>query len=279
MSVLKWAGGKALLLPELRPLLERAAADRYVDLFCGSLAVPLDMRPPVALYNDINHVLINMYAVIKDHLEDLMVVLDELNAPALNCAEQYNALRDEFNALKRGRYQDTIETRIRIAALMIYLNRRAFNGLYRENKSGCFNVPYRAYKAGIYDVEVLRNMHEFLNANDVVLTSNHYSDVEVQPGDLVFLDPPYYPTTTSKFTSYWKDGFDVDAQRDLCEYAKTLHARRIKFVMTNSPCQEVKDLYRDFAQKEVTIKRQMRSSKSGAGPSTDAPNELIVYNF
>lgn len=281
MSILKWAGGKTLLIPELAPLVEAARPERFVDLFCGSLALPLHLKPRAAVFNDINAPLINLYATVRDCKDELLEELEGLAAPEHNTPASFAALREEYNAKKKSSYQDRTKDRVRMAALFVYLNKRAFNGLYRENRGGDFNVSYRSTKAACYSRTAIEQLHRFLTDNDVVLCSGPYADVLVQPGDLVFIDPPYYPSSTSRFTAYWKDGFAVEDQHKLCDYIKGLDRRGIRFIMTNAPCDEVRRLYAGFKQKEVCVKRQMRNAKrtEGAASGTLAPNEIIVWNF
>ena len=151
--IIKWAGGKNKIFDHFKILYKSANHKRYIDLFSGSLSLPLLLQPNNAIFNDINYWLINLYQVIKDNLPELKIKLKKLNNVKYNSREEFNIIREKYNNLK---HQDefTESKKIEMAAIFIYLNKRSFNGLYRENQDGNYNVPYRQYKYSIYNPNV-----------------------------------------------------------------------------------------------------------------------------
>lgn len=281
--IIKWAGGKTKILEEFTELYQIAKCERFIDLFCGSLSLPLSLKPSKAVFNDINDALINMYEIIKNDLPLLIEKLIFLNDGAYNTKEEFNRLRSEYNAYKKMENY-TLEQRVHYAGLFIYLNKRSYNGLYRENRSGEYNVPYREYNNCIYDIKDLRNMSEYFNTNDIQFFSQSYDTFDLDQftsNDLIYIDPPYYPSSKSQFTAYWSIPFLVEEQKKLAQFCHKLHERGIKFIVSNSPCEEVKELYSDFNQRAFYIGRQMRSGKgkSNVFDKNTEPNEILIWNF
>lgn len=282
-SPIKWAGGKLKIIPYIQDIIKDIKYERYIDLFSGSLAIPLDLQIKTCIINDINFILINLYENIKDNLKDLLKLLKELNHDKYNCKDEFQKIKDEFNVLK---FNDkcTNKEKVRLAGIFIYLNKRSFNGLYRENKSGIYNVPYRENKSNIYDKELLKNISKYFNDNNITFLNKSFEEYKIsffKKDDLVYLDPPYYPSNKSKFTNYSKDGFNVEHQKKLAVLCEKLNKKGVKFIMSNSPCDEIQELYKDFNMKKFYIGRQMRSAqgKSDVFNSKNEPNELLIWNF
>ncbi len=267
---------------ELLPLL-RHEGTKYIDLFCGSLALPLQFRPGIAIFNDVNRYLINVFETIRDDIEELLTELERLGHQQHDNAQSFKIFQTEYNTWKA---MDEFPP-IRMAALFIYLNRRGFNGLYRENRKGEFNVPYRGtskYKP-IHNEAVIRDVHEYLSTADVTFCSVPYQELEgiIDSSCVVYLDPPYYPSETSKFTSYWSSPFGPTQHEELAAFVRRIASRGAKVVMTNAPCPEVKQLYSGFQMQELIFKRRMRSAKTHQQTPEEneqpKPNELIVHNL
>ena len=279
--VIKWAGGKNKIIQEFKILYDSANHKRYFDLFCGSLSLPLLLKPKKAIFNDINTWLINLYQVIKDDLPLLKKELKKLNKEEYNCREEFNLYRLKYNTLK-NKENITKSEKIEMAAAFIYLNKRSFNGLYRENKDGKYNVPFRQYKTSIFHESELEQLSKYFNDNKIKFKSKSYRKFKkFRKGDLVYIDPPYYPCNKSSFTAYWKTPFLVKEQKKLAEYCKKLDEAGIKFIVSNSPCQEIKELYRDFNMKTFYLGRQMRSGegKSDVFDKKNEDNEILIWNF
>lgn len=281
--IIKWAGGKNKILEHFKILYESAQHKRYFDLFSGSLSLPLILKPKKATFNDINIWLINLYQIVKDQLPKLLKELKKLDDDKYNCQEEFNKIRYRYNLIKQ-KEELTEKEKIEMASIFIYLNKRSFNGLYRENQDGKYNVPFRQYKISIYNKEELVELSKYFNENKIKFKSKSYCKFKVKKfkeGDLVYIDPPYYPCNKSSFTAYWKTPFLVKEQKKLAEYCKELDKNNIKFIVSNSPCQEIKELYKDFNMKTFYIGRQMRSAegKSDVFEKNNEDNEILIWNF
>lgn len=287
--IIKWAGGKSKLESEFKELYEKIKPELYIDIFCGSLTLPLILLPKKAIYNDINSSLINCYNVIKKYPNLLITNLKIYNHKDYNTKEKFNIIRDTFNNLKHKENLNK-KDKIDLATIFLYLNKRSFNGLYRENSSGFYNVPYREYNSNIFNEENILELSNYLNQNDIKLTNKNIFDIDIIEiiktynvsfdKVLVYLDPPYYPSKKSKFTGYSQVPFNVDEQVKLKKICDILHKNKIKFILSNSPCEEIKDLYKDYNQKCLYIGRQMRSGKgkSQVFSNKNEDNEILIYN-
>lgn len=281
--IIKWAGGKNKILEHFRILYNSTNHKRYIDLFSGSLSLPLILKPKKAIFNDINIWLINLYQVIKEQLPELLEELKILNQDKYNCKEEFNNIRNKYNLIKQKQDLSNNE-KIQMAVIFIYLNKRSFNGLYRENKEGKYNVPYRKYNVPIYRSKELIELSEYFNKNKIKFKSKSYNEFKInkfKKDDLIYIDPPYYPCKKSNFTSYWKTPFLIEEQKNLAKYCKELDEKNIKFIVSNAPCPEVKELYKDFNMKTFYIGRQMRSGegKSDVFEKKNEENEILIWNF
>lgn len=272
--VIKWVGGKSKILDIFRTLYKESKPERFIDLFCGSLIIPLSIAPDNLICNDINTGLINMYKMIKKRPKELCDELEKLNKTEYNNKESFGKLKEEFNI--------GIKNKVRHASIFIYLNKRGFNGLYRENKKGEYNVPFRKYNTDIYKKEDILALSNYFKKKDVQFISKSIFDIDIdffKEGDLVYLDPPYYPTETSKFTGYWRVPFLEREQKELAKLCRKLDKKGIHFIVSNSPCPEVEKLYEGFYQYKFKIERQMRNAKVGKGEKNNDENEILIWNF
>ena len=287
-SPLKWAGGKKDLVGNIQFLLSEYIDNRnyienfrLVEPFCGGLSVSLNINNnKIKSYwcNDINKSLINLYNNIKEanKLNELLLILEELNASDKNNKEEYYKTRHIFNINKKRE-----NLSINHSADFIYLNKRCFNGLYRENSSGEFNVPYGENKTSIYDRELLLKLNDLFNRKKFVFTSENYKYVfeNVESNDIIYIDPPYYPKDgKSSFTQYHSSNFLIDEQKELASIVKKLDQQNIPFVLSNTPCEEVEELYSDFYKEELRIVRDMRNA-IGKTRANSAPNEILITNI
>lgn len=220
---LKWAGGKARLVPRIAAQLP--PGERLVEPFVGSAAVWLGTSYAEALLADSNPDLIACYTMLKRRGEAFIAACREYFRAENNDATRYYALRDRFNATR------DVEER---AALFVYLNRHGYNGLCRYNAGGGFNVPFGRY-ARPYFPEA--EMRAFLRKADgaTFITADFRTVMRAaQVGDVVYCDPPYVPLTdTARFTAYAAGGFGSEDQRDLAALAKDLAARGIPVLISN----------------------------------------------
>lgn len=249
--ILKWAGGKTQMLGELIPKVP-ASYGRYIEPFFGGGAMFFALQPENAVIADSNPELINMYRQVASHVEDVIKYLRTYE----NTSEMFYAVRSlEWTALPKAE----------AAARTIYLNRTCFNGLYRVNKQGCFNVPFGRYKnPKICDEEGLRAASEVLKkaeilCGDYILVLEHYA----QPGDFVFLDPPYLPISEySDFKRYTKEQFYEEDHIELAKMVMTLHERGCHIILTNSNHPLVHELYAPFTIEVIQTKRHISCNGS-----------------
>ena len=249
--VLKWAGGKTQMLGELVPKVP-ASYGRYIEPFFGGGAMFFALQPENAVIADSNPELINMYRQVAGHVEDVIKYLRTYE----NTSEMFYAVRSlEWTALPKAE----------AAARTIYLNRTCFNGLYRVNKQGRFNVPFGRYKnPKICDEEGLRAASEVLKkaeilCGDYILVLEHYA----QPGDFVFLDPPYLPISEySDFKRYTKEQFYEEDHIELAKMVMTLHERGCHIILTNSNHPLVHELYAPFTIEVIQTKRHISCNGS-----------------
>jgi len=268
---LKWAGGKGQLLGELFVQVDKAGAfGRYHEPFVGGGALFFEMarqgRLPRALayLSDSNQNLIDAYQGLK---EDVDGVIRELMTHKTRHSEEY------FYAVRANVPKTLVER----AARIIYLNRTCFNGLFRENSKGGFNVPFGKYKNPLICDEMnLRACAEALKKAKV--DARHFEAVlkHAEPGDFVYFDPPYVPVSaTASFTAYDKGGFGEDSQRLLAKVFAELSQRGVKLLLSNSMTDLVRELYCGFHIDEVFAKRSVNSRGDRRGKIA----EVLVRNF
>lgn len=263
---LKWAGGKSQLLPELLARVPRF--NRYFEPFIGGGALFFALRPVDAVISDVNADLINAYQVVRNDVEPLIRSL------AMHRYEQayYYQVRA---ADREPRF--TSWSPVRRASRLIFLNRTCFNGLYRVNARGHFNVPFGRYQnPTIVDRETLRRCSLTLQDAEIKQASFLECEHEVKKGDFIYFDPPYVPlSASSSFTNYSAGGFNAEMQRELFKLCVRLHKRGVRFMLSNSSAPFVKQLYQRFHIEEVFATRAINSK---AGARGRIP-ELIIRNY
>lgn len=259
----KWVGGKRALLPQLEALFP-ARFDRYFEPFVGGGAVYFHLQPGTAYLSDYNADLVNAYRVVRDEVDALIAHLKT----HLNDPEYYYELR-----AKRPETLAPVEA----ASRMIYLNRTCFNGLYRVNAKGGFNVPYGKHKnPQICNEETLRLASAALQG--AVLNHDPYMAVleRAKAGDFLYFDPPYHPLTeTANFTSYTPGSFNAQDQRDLAETFIALANRGCKVMLSNSDTPFIRELYGAFHIETVMAPRMVNRDASKRGPVS----ELVIRNY
>jgi DNA adenine methylase len=259
----KWVGGKRALLPELAARYP-ARFNRYFEPFLGGGAVFFHLQPERAILADYNAELIETYTAVRDQVDALIRHL----ASHRNDEDYYYALRAQDPA--------TLEPLER-ASRLIYLNRTCFNGLYRVNARGDFNVPFGKHKnPTICNEPGLKAAS--LALQDTALHHRSYDKVldEAQAGDFIYFDPPYHPrTTTSNFTNYTAGSFSEADQAALRDTFRVLADRGCKVMLSNSDTPLIRDLYADFHVEVVMAPRFVNRDASKRGPVS----ELVVRNY
>jgi DNA adenine methylase len=266
---LKWAGGKRQLLPEIRKYTPNFYKC-YFEPFLGAGAVFFDLQPKEAVINDSNEELINCYNVIKNNLEELII---DLSKHALTEDYFYRIREVDRNT----NFKDL--SKVERASRFIYLNRTCFNGLYRVNSKGYFNVPFGKYKnPNFQNFELLRNISVLLSQNDITIYNNDFRRALAGAGkdDFVYLDPPYDPLNkTSSFTSYQADTFGKSDQIRLKETFDELNSKGCKLMMSNSSTEFIEQLYQDYKIIRVKAGRLINSNASLRGQI----DEFLIMNY
>lgn len=244
--ILKWAGGKTQMLGELMPRVPKTYG-RYIEPFFGGGALFFSLKPESAIIADSNPELINMYLQVAHHVDDV-----------IECLQKYENTSEMFYEVRSLDWQKL--PKAEAAARTIYLNKTCFNGLYRVNRSGQFNTPFGNYKnPKICDIEALRLASEALRkaeilCGDYILVLEHYA----QPGDFVFLDPPYLPISeNSDFKRYTKEQFYEDDHVELAKMIGILHERGCYVILTNSNHLLVHQLYEQYKIEVIQTKRHI----------------------
>lgn len=270
--ILKWAGGKRQLLSDITGTFPEQY-NAYHEPFMGGGAVFFDQNPTTGSINDLNKRLIKFYKVVRGSPNALI----EENKTHEHTEDYYYAARDEFNNLHKQDTQ-TPEERIREASLLLYLNRTCFNGLYRENQDGEFNVPIGGYANPDWvQTERINAAHEALDGVDIFNQDFEYVLDEATEGDVVYFDPPYEPvSTTSSFNDYHADGFDKSDQKRLRDVAVELHEKGVYVILSNSP--PVAELYEDTDAFSVNVVEATRSINSN-GDDRGEVAEVLISNI
>ena len=289
---LKWAGGKGQLLKEIRQYYPFAAKNeirKYAEPFVGGGAVLFDILNNYNLQevyiSDINSELINTYIVIRDYLDVLLVSLKQYEKDYLSFDDASRKLfyldkRARFNKLKACCQKPNIE----LAALMIFLNRTCFNGIYRVNRKGEYNVPMGIYKNPlICNEKNLKNVSRKLKGVEIICGDYRESSNFIDDKTFVYFDPPYRPLTlTASFTSYTEGMFDDKDQLELAHFIQELDKRGARVVISNSDPKNVNecdnffdDAYANQNIRRVSATRMINRNIDGRG----IISELLISNF
>ena len=287
----KWAGGKSQLIPELEKRFPRGFGKtirKYAEPFVGGGALLFHVLSNYdveeVFINDLNSELVCTYRFIRDDVESLIGMLEAFQVEFIPLGNEerkgyYYAKRERFNDLKRANAL-TVET----AALFIFINRTCFNGLYRVNAKGDYNVPMGAYSnPRICDHALLRADSMALKKVSINCGDYRDSDAFIDSGTFAYFDPPYRPlNVTSSFNSYDKDEFNDDSQRELAEYIRHLSEKGAFVLASNSDPKNTNpdddffdDLYKGLHVERVLAKRMINSKTEGRGSIT----EIVIHNY
>lgn len=273
----KWAGGKSQLVAQISRFIP-AEFSRYFEPFLGggALFFYLVSRRDLsftAFLSDTNSELINAYRVVRDHVEELIEILKyHQKEYRKSPSNYYYQLRDETNNLNN----------IDCAARFIALNKTCYNGLYRVNKNGLFNVPMGRYKNPVIcDIDNLRNVSLVLRQSKSHINVTDYSKILINgigKEDFMYLDPPYNPTSsTSNFTGYTNSGFKDDDQKHLAKILRKLDTKGCQLLLSNSDTPLVRKLYEDYSGYTTKIHAN-RAINSKASKRT-GHTELLIRNY
>ena len=268
---IKWVGGKRQLLEILRERMPKTYS-RYYEPFIGGGALLLDVQPKNAIINDVNKQLLNVYRQLKTDAEALISILRELDSVECD-KEHYLKKRTEYNKKIAAHILDA-----ECAALTIWINKHCFNGLYRVNSKGLFNVPYNNKIGGVsMNEENLRTIGLYLNSGNIEIREGDFETAcaDAKAGDFVYFDSPYIPVSeTANFTDYTKDGFSYEDHCRLAELSKRLDNAGVKIMLSNNDVDLVYELYDGFKIKGVDVKRAInRDASKRTG------KEVIITNY
>lgn len=285
----KWVGGKSQLLKKIKQKYPQHI-EKYCEPFVGGGAVLFDIlqnfHPREVLINDINKELINTYFQVKNNCEDLILQLENIQTAYLNLIQEERKIffyekRNRYNELKVN--GDNVEN-LEKASLFIFLNKTCFNGLYRVNSKGLFNVPFNnARNPLICDEENLRACNQLLQ--NVTLKTGDYKDCEnfIDEQTFVYIDPPYRPLTqTSAFTSYSENQFSDIEQIELAKFIEKISEKGALILASNSDPKNINkednffdDLYSNFEIERVSASRMINSNSEKRG----AVKEILISNI
>ncbi|MAV13423.1 MAG: hypothetical protein CMC28_00325 [Flavobacteriaceae bacterium] len=265
---IKWAGGKYRIAEKLNSFKPKNI-NTYFEPMVGSGGLFFSNPPKKAYLSDINSKLINTYNVIKNkaYFQEL---IDELYLfqDITHSKENYLKIREAFN-------QDDLNS-INSAVYFIYLNKMCFNGLYRENSKGHFNVPMGDKREFSVDEENLIKVHNALQ--NIEIACHSYENIDPKKGDFVYLDPPYIPLDKLSFTQYSKSDFGEKDHRKLAKFCVKLDKRGVNYMISNSNTDMTKDIYvhsEHIQFHEIQVMRTISGSKNNRGMA----GELIITNY
>jgi DNA adenine methylase len=266
---IKWAGGKKQLLEQFKPLFPKKI-ERYFEVFVGGGAVLFYIiktyKPKYIFISDINEELINAYEIIKNDVENLIKELTKLKQ--LHSKEHYYEVRAENPKLLSP---------LTRASRFIYLNKTCFNGLYRVNSKGGFNVPMGSYKnPSICQEKDLKEISKLLKDVKIKVMSFEEITKLTKKNDFIYFDPPYYPLKKGQsFTIYTKGNFLEKEQKQLAEVFKKLDKKGCNVMLSNSDTKFIKDLYTDYNMTFVNANRMINCDGSKRGKI----KEIVVRNY
>lgn len=267
----KWAGGKKQLLNQLEERMP-SSYDKYFEPFIGGGALLFDVQPRNAVINDVNSQLLNVYRQLKNDTEAVIDIINQFDSIECDKA-RYMLMRDEYN---KKIVSNTLDAEC--AALTIWINKHCFNGLYRVNSKGLFNVPYNNKVGGTsMNEDNLRNIGTYLKSNDVEIREGDFEAAccDAAEGDFVYFDSPYIPVSdTANFTDYTKDGFTYDDHCRLAELYKKLDAAGVKVMLSNNNVDLIYELYDGYTIEAINVKRAInRDATKRVG------KEVIITNY
>lgn len=268
---LKWVGGKRQLMPDIKKLLPKGLANHpYYEPFIGGGALFFDLQPKQAIINDYNEELVNVYRIIKDNPEELIEDLKRHE----NTSEYFYELRavdrtPSFNKL----------TNIQRASRIIYLNKTCYNGLYRVNNAGEFNSPFGKYKhPNIINEPIIKAVSKYLKTANIQILNGDYEKAleDIPTNSFVYLDPPYHPISeSSKFTGYVQGGWTEKDQLRLRDVCNLLNEKGIKFLLSNSSADFIKEIYAGYRIHIVKATRSVNSDSTKRGQI----DEFLIRNY
>ena len=267
----KWAGGKRQLLPQIKERMPEKY-NSYFEPFVGGGAVIFELLPTNALINDINKALINAYRQICNAPEAFLAAVKQLDEAMWEDGKKYYySLREHYNdKLMKAEYD------VELAALFVFINKHCFNGLYRVNGKGLFNVPYNNSRRTSVDESIIMEVSRYLQGITIMDGDFEEACEGAGQGDFVFIDSPYAPLNPTSFESYTKEGFDIESNRRLSNIFDKLTNRGCYCMLTNHNTELINELYsgKGYRRDVVSVKRMINSDASKR-----VGEEIIICNY
>ena len=267
----KWAGGKRQLLSQIKERMPEKY-NNYFEPFVGGGAVAFELLPEKALINDINKALINAYKQICDAPDAFLKTVNNLDAEMWEDGKKYYySLREHYNdKLMKAEYD------VELAALFVFINKHCFNGLYRVNGKGLFNVPYNNSRRVSVDEGAIRDISKYLQGITIIDGDFEEACKGAKKGDFIFIDSPYAPLNPTSFESYTKEGFDIESHRRLARLYDKLTERGCYCMLTNHNTELINGLYGNkcYTIDVVSVKRMINSDASNR-----VGEEVIICNY
>ena len=268
---LKWAGGKRQLLNQIKERMPKEYND-YYEPFIGGGAVLFELQPEKATINDINISLINVYRQVKDNTEEFIELVNKLDSEMWEDGKEYYLnIREKYNDKLLKKEYD-----LELATLFTFMNKHCFNGLYRVNKKGLFNVPYNKSRRTSIEEEAVRETAKFLKTVNILEGDFEEACKGAKKGDFIFFDSPYAPLNPTSFEAYTKEGFDVESHKRLAELYDKLTERGCYCMLTNHNTEFINELYsnKGYRIDVVSVKRMINSDASNR-----KGEEVIICNY
>lgn len=267
----KWAGGKRQLIPQIRERMPKKY-NNYFEPFVGGGAVIFELMPKKALINDINKSLINTYRQICHNLDAFIKEVNKLDDEMWEDGKKYYYdIRERYNdKLMKSEYD------VELAAMFVFINKHCFNGLYRVNGKGLFNVPYNNSRRTSIDENVIKEVSKYLQGVNIIDGDFEEACKNAKKGDFVFIDSPYAPLNPTSFESYTKEGFDIESHKRLAKLFDELTARGCYCMLTNHNTDLIRELYgnKGYKMDVVSVKRMINSDATNR-----VGEEIIIYNY
>lgn len=267
----KWAGGKRQLFSQIKERMPEKY-NNYFEPFVGGGAVTFELQPANALINDINKALINAYRQIRNVPDLFLKAVNRLDEEMWEDGkEYYYSLREHYNdKLMKSEYD------VELAALFVFINKHCFNGLYRVNGKGLFNVPYNNSRRVSVNERSIIEISKYLQGITIIDGDFEEACKGAKKGDFVFIDSPYAPLNPTSFESYTKEGFDIESHKRLSRLYDELTVRGCYCMLTNHNTELIKDLYGNKGYKidVVSVKRMINSDASNR-----VGEEVIICNY
>lgn len=265
----KWAGGKRQLIKKINDKMPDKY-NKFYEPFVGGGALLFSLKSHNATINDINSALINVYKVIRENPLEFMLKVDMLDNLIVDGGRKYYyEIREQYNDKLLNNEYD-----IELASLFVFINKHCFNGLYRVNSKGLFNVPYNNSIVKSYSKENILNVSKYLSNIEILQGDFEDACKSATKGDFIFFDSPYAPLNPSSFEAYTKEGFDIQSHKRLAELFNELTKRGCYCMLTNHNTKFINDLYENYNKEVVTVRRYINSDSTNR-----KGEEIIVCNY